>query len=415
MIQKTYRQICGVLTVSVAGRGAARFINLCIKSGIRVWNVTSECDTRMSFCMYLQDLQSIKPFLRKTHVRFRIERRCGLPFFLGRYRARKVFALVVLLVVFATVWLSLRVWRIEVVGNSSIGEDALLKYLKEQNISYGTVKESIDNDALELALRQDFDAVIWASVYTKGTKLVVCIQEKLATDRPGETGDLCTDLVASRDAEIVSIITRCGSAQVEAGDTVKAGDVLVSGRQEILDDSGEVKEYYYRSASADVMGHVVYDYEDWIPETRSVVHATGEVHNQYYFTLGTYQLTLPCLYAEFDEYESVEEKKQLCLMDSFYLPVYAGHIQYIEQETTEEAVSISDAKTLALQNFNQFLADLEENGVSILDKNVMIEKIGTRYHIYGKVSASESIAEPALTEILPQPGKAQEEKTDELE
>lgn len=415
MIQKLYRQVRGVITVSVAGRGVARFMNLCIKSGICVWNVTNSGDMQMTFCMYLQDLQDIKPFLRKTHVKIRIEKRRGLPFFLGRYRARKVFVLVVVFAVFSMVWLSSRIWRIEVVGNSSIGEDTMLKYLSGQNISYGAAKAGIDNDALELSLRQDFDEVIWASVYTKGTKLVVCVQEKIATDRPEEASSLCTDLVASRDAKIVSIVTRSGSAKVAAGDQVKAGDILVSGRQEILDDSGEVKEYYYQSADADVMGQVVYDYEDWIPEVMSEVRATGEVHSQYYFTFGTYQLMLPVLYADFDQYEVIEKQTQLCLMDSFYLPVFSGHIRYIEQETVETKVTLEDAKNLALKNFNRFLENLEKNGVSILDKNVMIEKIGTRYHIYGKVSASENIAATALTEIVPQPHSAQEEKTDESE
>lgn len=413
MIRRLYRQVKGVVTVSVAGRGAARFMNLCIRSGICVWDMKNSGEQQMTFCMYLEDLRDLKPFIRKTHVKLRIENRLGLPFFLGRYRARKVFALVIVLVVCAIVWLSSRIWRIEVVGNASIGEDALLKYLSTKEISYGTAKSGIDNDALELSLRQDFDAVIWASVYTKGTKLVVCVQEKLATDRPGEAGTLCTDLVASRDAEIVSIVTRHGIAKVAAGDQVKAGDVLVSGRQEILDDNGEVKEYYYQSADADVMGRVVYDYEDWIPEVRSEVRATGEVHNQYYFTFGSYQLLLPVLYADFDQFETIEKQTQLCLMDSFYLPVFAGHIQYLEQETAEVTVSAEEAKALALDHLNQFLEDLEKNGVSILEKNVMIEKAGNRYHIYGEVVASESIAAPALTEILTQP--QQEEQADEPE
>lgn len=415
MIQRFYRFAKGVLTVSVTGRSVTRFINLCIKAGIPVWGMACTDAMQLTFCMYLQDVYELRPFLRKTHVKMRIRKRQGLPFFMRRYRARKVFAAVVVLAVFGVLWLSTRIWRIEIIGNSSIGEDTMLKYLKEQNISYGTAKEYIDNDSLELLLRQDFDAVIWASVYTEGTKLVVCVQEKIATDRPEESGSLCLDLVAGQDAQIVSIITRSGTAQVAAGDQVKAGDVLVSGRQEILDDNGEVKEYYYQSADADVMGNVIYDYEDWIPEIASVVQPTGKLHNQYYLTIDTYQLMLPNLFAEFDEYESLEKQSQLCIMDSFYFPVYFGHIRYIEQETVEITRSAEDAKSIALKNLDQFLEDLRENGVSILDKNVMMEKVGNQYHIYGKISASESITEPALTEILPQPFSAQEEESNEFE
>lgn len=45
---------------------------------------------------------------------------------------------------------------------------------------------------------------------------------------------------------------------------MKKGDVLVCGRQEILDDNGEVREYYYKSADADVYGYTMHPYEDWI-------------------------------------------------------------------------------------------------------------------------------------------------------
>ena len=415
MIRRLYRFATGILTIRVTGRGVTRFMNLCIKTGIHLWKVECADNAQFTFCMYLRDLYALKPFLRKTHVKLRIQKRTGIPFLLDRYRARKVFALVILLVIGAVLWLSTRIWRIEVVGNSFIGEDVVLKYLKEQNITYGSAEDCIDNDELELSLRQDFDEIIWASVYTEGTKLVVHIQEKIASDRPQETGDVCMDLVASRDAQIVSIITRHGAAQVVSGDEVHAGDILVSGRQEILDDNGEVKEYYYQSADADVMGHVVYDYEDWIPEKLSLEQKTGQVQNQYYMIFGNYQWMLPKLYADYDQYETLDSKKQLCLMQSFYLPVFYGHITYMEQKTVEVTLTKDEVKALALEHLEQYLEDLEENGVSILDKNVMIEKVGANYHIYGEISASESIAKPALTEILPQPSAAQEEESDESE
>ena len=43
----------------------------------------------------------------------------------------------------------------------------------------------------------------------------------------------------------------------------------------------------------------------------------------------------------------------------------------MENETV--SVSKSEAKKLALTHFQQFLPDLEENGVRIMDKNVMME------------------------------------------
>ena len=243
----------------------------------------------METCIYLNDVKRLRPGLRKTHVRFRILRKNGLPFVLHRYRKRKIFAGILLLIVIGTCLLSTRVWRIEFVGNHSLSEETLLDYLEEHKIAYGTSKGSIDNDALELSLRQDFDPVIWASVYEKGTKLVVCIQEKIVSDRSASIDEATpVDLVASKDAKVQSVITRKGISVVKAGDSVKKGDLLVNGRQEILDDNGEVKDYYFDSFYVDIIGRVVYDYEDWIDSQVVEATQTGEKHVRFFVWVGVH-------------------------------------------------------------------------------------------------------------------------------
>jgi similar to stage IV sporulation protein len=56
-------------------------------------------------------------------------------------------------------------------------------------------------------------------------------------------------------------------------------------------------------------------------------------------------------------------------------------------------------KQLALTHFSQFLSELEENGVRIVDKNVMIEQIDKNYHIYGQVKGCEKITTLVPTEM----------------
>jgi similar to stage IV sporulation protein len=208
------------------------------------------------------------------------------------------------------------------------------------------------------------------------------------------------DLVAAEDATIASIVTRSGLAAVKAGDEVKAGDILVSGRQEILDDDGEVSEYYYRSADADVMGYAAREYEDWIEETQINSEQTGKSHSGFSVTAFGYKFTSPKLYAEFESSEIIEETIQLCLPGSIYLPFYYSRILESEITETSETLSTEAAKELALSHLEQFLSDLEENGVRIIDKNVMIEKIGKKYHIYGQVEVCENIARQTQTEVI---------------
>ena len=404
MLLALYRFVTGWLSVQFWGNNVSRFLNLCTRRGIVLWNVCIKDTDHIQSRLYVRDLYDLKPILRKTKVHFRITGRNGLPFLLHRYRTRKVFAGVIVCAITVIVVLSTKIWRIEVLGNSSISEETLLEYLAAQNITYGTSQSKIDNDALELALRQNFEPIIWVSVYEEGTKLVVHIQEKIASDRKIlQTIDAPMDLIADKDAKVESVITRKGIGLVKAGDSVKKGDLLVTGRQEILDDNGEVKEYYYETADADILGIVEYDYEDWIEKNTIQKKRTGKKNTRFFVRVQNYQITSPALRADYDYSSQVEQNRQLCLMDSFYLPIYFGTITDYEEDCTAQSITFNEAKSLALNHLNHFLTNLEQNGVSIIDKNVMIEKIEQKYHIYGKVSAKESITRQQPTELLPTP------------
>lgn len=85
------------------------------------------------------------------------------------------------------------------------------------------------------------------------------------------------------------------------------------------------------------------------------------------------------MHAEYASERSVTDTRQFCLQDSFYLPVYFGEITTSELQEKTVMLTKEQVKQLALTHFSQFLSELEENGVRIVDKNVMIEQIDKNY------------------------------------
>lgn len=399
MIEKIVRFFHGSLVIRVEGTHLSRFFNLCARHEIVFWKICYQSQTQASFFIALPDVYELRPYLKKTKTSMHIVKKMGFPFWLYRYRARKLCAVGFLCMLIGIGFLSTRVWRIEIIGNASIGEDTLLEYLQNHNITYGIPSRQIDHDALELSLRQDFDSIIWASVYEEGTKLVVHVQEKIAVSEQPETSQSCTDLVATKDATIAEIITRSGLATVKKGDHVKKGDVLVCGRQEILDDNGEVREYYYKSADADVYGYTIYPYDDTIPGQMSVETETGNVTKRYFIQIFEKRFCTPALHAAYANARSVTDTRQFHINDSFYLPVYWGTTTTRELQKQSVTLTKEEVKSLALSHFSQFLTELEENGVRIVAKNVMIEPVDNDYHIYGQVKVREKITTSAPTEI----------------
>ena len=86
----------------------------------------------------------IRPFVRKTHVRVRAVQRNGLPFWVQRYR-RRVGLLVGIGLFCLCVGLSGQfVWSIELNGNQTVSDDAILQSLEEMGLHRGSWKKSLD-------------------------------------------------------------------------------------------------------------------------------------------------------------------------------------------------------------------------------------------------------------------------------
>lgn len=61
-----------------------------------------------------------------------------------------------------------------------------------------------------------------------------------------------SDLVSDVEGTVRGMITRSGTPLVKVGDKVKKGQPLVVGQVPILDDAGEVADYQYCAADADI-------------------------------------------------------------------------------------------------------------------------------------------------------------------
>ena len=113
------RYLSGYVCVELTGYATERFLNLCTNHDINLWNMDHKEDT-YTFCMSLEDFRKIRPMVKKTRTKIRITKRCGLPFFLYRYRKRKMFLLGLLLCVGIVYAFSCYVWNIEICGNSTL-------------------------------------------------------------------------------------------------------------------------------------------------------------------------------------------------------------------------------------------------------------------------------------------------------
>ena len=137
------KYIRGYVLVHLTGYAPERFLNMCGKRNILIWNLKAVEDGYL-FYISVDAYKALKPVLKKTRTRARILEKHGLPFFMFRYRGRKMFVLGVALFIGMLFYTSRFVWNIEVNGNSYLSEETILEFLKEENADFGTKISQIE-------------------------------------------------------------------------------------------------------------------------------------------------------------------------------------------------------------------------------------------------------------------------------
>ena len=390
----------GFLLVRLSGYSPERFLNLCSNHNILIWNLTNQ-GACYEFCISIAGYRRLKPLLKKTKTRVVILKRIGFPFFLYRYRKRKVFFAGILACLGLLFYMTTFVWLIDINGNSLITDDAILRFLEEQEAAFGSRKKDIDCTALEEAIRTKYDDVIWASVRLSGTKMTIDIQESLISkkelEEEAEKPQGAYDIVSDKDATIVSIVTRNGTPAVKAGSEVKAGEILVGSRLDIYGDSNEIVDCVYVMADADIYGKTQYTYQDAFPMEYNRKVRTGEGKSVYSLSLFSYQVQFPAGFKKKEPYLSYTESRQLAIAKDYYIPVIIEKTTFYPCEYQEVTLTKSQAKEKADSDVAQFLKKLEEKGVQITDKNVMIEFVENECRVSAAIAAVEKIGryEPA--------------------
>lgn len=389
----------GWLYVRLEGGTPERFFNLCANHNILIWNI-KQYQGYYEFSISLPAFLTIRPLVRKTHTKVRIQKRQGMPFFMHRYRKRKMF---VLGLIFCAVMLGTStryIWCIQITGNSIYSSETIGRYLNSQGYYCGALKSKLDCNAIEEDLRLEFPDIIWVSARINGTKFSVEVKESLLAGKSGtdlitNEGDVATDenvaydIVATEDGTIDHLITRRGCAMIRAGDQVKKGDILVNGMVPICSDDGVTIDYIQVMSDADIFIRRNYNYKNSFSLVINKHSYTGRQLNVIRCKFAGFSLKIPFGISRYDMYDTISESFQLHFFEDLYLPVWIERTVLKEYSDENECIDERTAKHKAQEQFNEDLRKLEEKGVEILKKNVIIDIVGNDCRTTGDLEVVE--------------------------
>ena len=133
MLTEAIRYIKGYLRIRVSGFSPERFLNACCHRGIYLWGLHPVKGAYEMF-ITVSGFRRLKPVIKKTGTTVRITGRYGLPFFLHRYRRRKIFFVGACMSVCLIYFLSLFIWNIDIRGHYTRTDETLLRFLETRKV-----------------------------------------------------------------------------------------------------------------------------------------------------------------------------------------------------------------------------------------------------------------------------------------
>lgn len=393
----------GYVRIRLCQGSPERFLNLCAHHGIAVWNLVSR-EGSYEMNVTVTGFFSLAGICRKTGCRVKIIGKYGLPFFFYRNKKRKAFFVGILLGFGVLCLLSRYIWNIHVEGNLYNSTQSILNYLEEIGIRHGSLKKDLDCQEIAEQMREEFQNMTWVSAKISGSRLILEIKENGNIYQPQKQAETASDLISDKNGVIVSMITRKGTPLKKEGDTCTKGEVLVSGRLDIKNDSQEVVKYEYTQADADIyIQHDLQYYQEFSMEYEKPVY-TGQQKKGYVLRAGDYYLDLKGN-PDWETYDTVTDFRQLRLTENFRLPVFFGTSTDYEYETGRFTYTEEEAAAKAKEELDSLLDGLEQKGVQISANHVKIGIQNGSCTAKGTLTVIEKTGQRVPSQILEQPAE----------
>ena len=331
----------GYLRLEIKGQQFHRFLNLCTKLGIHIWNINEGPIRRLNICISIRDFWKLRPIAKSTKTKIRIAKKKGFPIWCSKHPLLKWSPIFLLLLTSGFLYSRTFLWTITIEGNQKIDNQHIIDILNEENIVKWTKEDQIDCTYLEKRIRKEIATISWISVSYDSTNLRIQIKESsypdIIQDENGEMPEY-NHISAKWDGTIISIVVLKGTALVDVGDQVRKGQILVKGEYYVYDDAGNIKETPLVKGEAKIQAQVEH---------------------------------------------------------SVILPVTEMEIVAMKIVGTYENKGLLDLANLKL---DQIISFFRENGVIIVEKNVIIDKMDRSILIYYHFVTEEEIGMPISLE-----------------
>ena len=333
---KKVRKITGELEVTATGLSPEKLLNISAQNHIRLSGVRRLSYTQLRFSIGPSDYNRLKKLLPEGRYKLNISSSRGLSLMLYAFRARYCLIAGIIISIALAFFASSRVWFVKVRGCQRVSEESVLNILESCGLKWGASVSGEELDEMEKRLMQELPDISWAGISRRGVNIYAYIKEN--SELPESTPvNKPADVIAAKDGVVEKVTVLQGRAVVTQGQTVRAGDVLISGELVYQD-----LPYQYVYALGSVQARIWYSGEKKIPIKQLQTVRTGNkavvrkmrVFGQEIFLDGE---------NPFAQYETEESEQDVMNLG---IPVTIITQTYYETQTREYSITQEEALEL---------------------------------------------------------------------
>ena len=358
--------ISGYLNICIEGYFIERFINICINKKILLWNIKREKSSVVYANVGIKDFLKLRSIARTTKCKVNIKNKKGIPFLLNKYRKRKIFLILLIIITFLIIITSNFVWNIEIKGAENIDVNELINQLNEQGLSVGKYKGSINTKQIINEMRLNRDDIAWMAIDLKGTNAIVEIAQATSKPEVIDEEDIC-NIVSDKDGVITKINVQNGTAQVKVGDMIKRGTILVGGYIE-----GKYTGTRYVHSNAEIEARVWYTKKEKMSLTTEIEERTNNSKTKYSLNINNFIINLYKNLPNFENYDTMITSNKMKLFSNFYLPIELIKTTYYETQKSQITYGTEEAKEILTKKIEEELIKEIPNKENITNKQVNV-------------------------------------------
>lgn len=223
-----WKSASGMLEVELTSAEPETALSAINSAGIEMSELMQVGELSCRFWIRRKDYPMLESLSKKRGERLCILSRKGLFWSLYRLRGRPVLLIGILLFLTVILYFPSRIFFVRVEGNTSVSSRKILAAAEECGIAFGASRREVRSEKMKNALLSAIPQLQWAGVNTSGCVATISVREKAEAEE-AVPQRYVSSIVAARDGYILSGTVTQGNGVFQVGQTVKSGQVLISG------------------------------------------------------------------------------------------------------------------------------------------------------------------------------------------